>query len=319
MKLKKIILFSLCFVILGFYSVMSTVAVSASYLPPTYPSMPARPYKWTGFFDDLQLSPEPKEQLIYGLDMSIFDIGFGNWSISSPDWQEVQVTQNPNQPFEFYLYEVGEFIHSRVINFEYYPHTWYYNPFVSVPQDDSYSFTVSLAPLDTSHTIRAFYRNSAENGIYNEIKASPELNIPLQRLEITFIYRTQQWLNNANDRFQVAITGWFGGSYPEFTKTINIKENYTYGFYYVYESNDYQLGYDNGWSNGYNSGYNSGYNDGYNDGLSGTLSPNWFTSFLDSVFEILNIEIFPNVKLIYLLFIPVGLGILALIFRLVRG
>ena len=85
----------------------------------------------------------------------------------------------------------------------------------------------------------------------------------------------------------------------------------------------YQEGYEQGVSDGYNSGYtqgrNDGYQEGYNAGLSGTLAPNWFTSFVNSVFDILNIEIFPNVRLIYLIFIPVGLGVLALIFKLIRG
>lgn len=85
----------------------------------------------------------------------------------------------------------------------------------------------------------------------------------------------------------------------------------------------YQDGYEQGLSDGYNSGYtqgrNDGYQEGYNAGISGTITTNWFISFINSVFDILNIEIFPNVKLIYLIFIPIGLGVLALIFKLVRG
>ena len=93
------------------------------------------------------------------------------------------------------------------------------------------------------------------------------------------------------------------------------------------EESQYQIGYQDGYeqgvSDGYNSGYtqgrNDGYQEGYNAGISGTITTNWFISFINSVFDILNIEIFPNVKLIYLIFIPVGLGVLALIFKLVRG
>lgn len=93
----------------------------------------------------------------------------------------------------------------------------------------------------------------------------------------------------------------------------------------------YQNGYDDGYQdglnvdydeiyeNGYNVGYQDGYQDGYNTGISGTITTNWFTSFVNSVFDIFNIEIFPNVRLAYLFFIPIGLGILFLIFKLIKG
>ena len=86
----------------------------------------------------------------------------------------------------------------------------------------------------------------------------------------------------------------------------------------------YNIGYNDGYSAGagqdnYESGYNDGYNDGYNAGVSGTITTNWFTSFIDSIFSIFNVEIFPNVKFIYLIFIPLGLGVLALIIKLIRG
>lgn len=113
---------------------------------------------------------------------------------------------------------------------------------------------------------------------------------------------------------------------------IVIKHNFSIPHYvrfitlYVEESQyqiGYQEGYEQGVSDGYNSGYtqgrNDGYQEGYNAGLSDTLAPNWFISFINSVFDILNIEIFPNIKLVYLIFIPVGLGVLALIFKLIRG
>lgn len=85
--------------------------------------------------------------------------------------------------------------------------------------------------------------------------------------------------------------------------------------------------YNAGYNDGYRAGggfsgedrYRQGYNDGYNAGVSGTITTNWFTSFIDSIFSIFNVEIFPNVKFIYLIFIPLGLGIIALIFKLIRG
>lgn len=113
---------------------------------------------------------------------------------------------------------------------------------------------------------------------------------------------------------------------------IVIKHNFSIPHYvrfitFYTEESQYQLGYQEGYEQGLTDGYNSGYSqghgdgyqEGYNAGLSGTISTNWFISFLNSTFDILNIEVFPNVKLIYLLFIPIGLGVLALIFKLVRG
>lgn len=72
----------------------------------------------------------------------------------------------------------------------------------------------------------------------------------------------------------------------------------------------------------YQQGKQDGYTQGYNDGLAAGgdgITTNWFTSFVNSIFDIFNIEIFPNVKLIYLIFIPVGFGIILLILKLIRG
>lgn len=81
----------------------------------------------------------------------------------------------------------------------------------------------------------------------------------------------------------------------------------------------YDVGVRDGSLSGYSEGYEKGYDIGYNAGTSNSITTNWFVSFLNSVFGILNIEVFPNIKLAYLIFIPIGLGVLALIFKLVRG
>lgn len=83
--------------------------------------------------------------------------------------------------------------------------------------------------------------------------------------------------------------------------------------------NGYNDGREVGSNEGYNVGYNEGYNIGFNKGSSSSITTNWFTSFINSIFNIFNVEIFPNVKLIYLIFIPLGLGVIALIFKLIRG
>lgn len=95
-----------------------------------------------------------------------------------------------------------------------------------------------------------------------------------------------------------------------------LTDGYTQGY-----NDGYDIGYNDGYYTGdsYQEGYNNGYQDGYNAGISGTVTTNWFTSFVNSVFDIFNIEIFPNVKIIHLFFIPIGLGIILLILKLIRG
>ena len=97
-----------------------------------------------------------------------------------------------------------------------------------------------------------------------------------------------------------------------------LTEGTSFGYDVGY-NDGYEQGLTEGYENGYDDGYTQGYSKGYNEGISGTLTANWFTSFISSVFDIFNIEIFPNVKLIYLFFIPIGLGIVLLILKLIRG
>ena len=114
-----------------------------------------------------------------------------------------------------------------------------------------------------------------------------------------------------------AIVVKYSFSIPHYVRYITLygdESEYQLGY-----QDGYQQGLSDGYDSGYSQGYNVGYNDGYNAGISSTITPNWFTSFVSSVFDIFNIEIFPNVKLIYLFFIPIGLGIVLLILKLIRG
>lgn len=61
-------------------------------------------------------------------------------------------------------------------------------------------------------------------------------------------------------------------------------------------------------NNAYNNGYNAGYNDGSTSGIFSI-----FTGVISSVNNILQMEIFPNVKLGYFIWLPLTLGIVGLI------
>ena len=65
--------------------------------------------------------------------------------------------------------------------------------------------------------------------------------------------------------------------------------------------------------------YNQGYSAGYNEGINGDISQNWLMSVLDTVFGVLDLEIFPTFKLGYFLFIPIGLGVLFFLLKIGRG
>lgn len=63
----------------------------------------------------------------------------------------------------------------------------------------------------------------------------------------------------------------------------------------------------------YEDGYNDGYNLGYLDGSIGDGAFSIFTNVISSVNDILQIEIFPNVKLGYFIWLPLTLGLVGLI------
>lgn len=81
------------------------------------------------------------------------------------------------------------------------------------------------------------------------------------------------------------------------------------------ENNSYIEGYSDGNTSGREVGYNIGYQEGYDDGASNTLNTSWVLSLMNTATSILNIEIFPGFKLIYL----VGAFIILMFVRFVIG
>jgi len=78
-------------------------------------------------------------------------------------------------------------------------------------------------------------------------------------------------------------------------------------------------GYNEGFDDGITATYDGAYQDGYNSGVNGTVTQNWLLTTLNSVFGVLDLEIFPNFKLGYFLFIPIGLGVIFLLIKFVKG
>lgn len=100
------------------------------------------------------------------------------------------------------------------------------------------------------------------------------------------------------------------------TKVINMNDAYTITY-----NTGYQDGYDDGESDGYNDGYQNGLNDntayelGLADSGRNVLANGWqaIISMVDSFF---NVQIFPGFKVIYLVYISLGLLILGFAFKI---
>ena len=86
--------------------------------------------------------------------------------------------------------------------------------------------------------------------------------------------------------------------------------------FFAYEENSTKAHYDaieQGYNDGYKSGYDVGLQEGRQETPTGAL--NWLGNMFNSIGGIFNIEIFPNVKLIYVIGIPVAVAVLAFVLK----
>lgn len=74
-----------------------------------------------------------------------------------------------------------------------------------------------------------------------------------------------------------------------------------------------EIGYNNGYNYGLEIGYNNGYNDGVISGSNNFNILNLIRSLFDLVWDALNIEMLPNIKLIYIVSIPLILSVIKFI------
>ena len=108
-----------------------------------------------------------------------------------------------------------------------------------------------------------------------------------------------------NDKFRLP-NKFFGVNENRF-KFINItKEN---------NENSYFLGYDIGHTDGYNQGYEVGFNQGSSDESVFSL----LKHAANSIQDLLNIEVLPNISLWLLISIPLSISIMLIMFKLLRG
>lgn len=80
--------------------------------------------------------------------------------------------------------------------------------------------------------------------------------------------------------------------------------------------NDYNTGFNNGYNTGYNEGESAGYRNGINKQI---IFPDIINGVFDALSNILNVEIFPSVKLWYIIGVPLILGVIAFIIGFFRG
>lgn len=104
----------------------------------------------------------------------------------------------------------------------------------------------------------------------------------------------------------------------------DVRANTSVRDFQIYFNTDYagyNNGYDSGWDKGYESGYNYGleigYNNGYNEGV--IVGSNNFNilnlirSLFDLLWDVLSVEMLPNIKLIYIVAIPLVLSVIKFI------
>ena len=83
--------------------------------------------------------------------------------------------------------------------------------------------------------------------------------------------------------------------------------------------NDYQDGYDFGYDTGYDDGYGKGYDVGFNQGSSNEGVFSMLKHAANSLQDLMNIEVLPNISLWLLISIPLSITIILIMFKLLRG
>lgn len=113
--------------------------------------------------------------------------------------------------------------------------------------------------------------------------------------------------------YQIEMNFKFEGDEPEFTAEIELYLLTSYDF----NLTEYDEGYDAGYGSGYDTGYNNGKADGYASGFaagaSESLNFDWIRKVFYTVQDVLNIEILPNIKIGYLIGIPLVIAIVSFV------
>lgn len=121
-------------------------------------------------------------------------------------------------------------------------------------------------------------------------------------------YYSNNLLNHINNQFENDPNYLGLYNYEQIEETIEeaLEESYVEG---------YDLGYDEGYDNGYPIGYNNGVS--YESLRNG--SNNFFQNLFNQMGTLLQIQIFPNFTIGFLLFMPLLLGVFLIVIKLIRG
>lgn len=160
-----------------------------------------------------------------------------------------------------------------------------------------------------------------ENDIYYENTTTESYNINFSNTDSYDYVDEMQNLVDGNNRFTRYLVGGFIIPF-EYENAYN--DGYNDG---VTETEDYyeeliipeikeeyeEIGYNNGYDYGLEIGYNNGYNDGVVAGSNNFNILNLIRSLFDLVWSVLSVEMLPNIKLIYIVAIPLVLSVLKFI------
>lgn len=173
---------------------------------------------------------------------------------------------------------------------------------------DTDSPLISIGGLDDSEV----YYTSLTPNSYNLIDYDETVIIDGHALA------RQQLVTDYYNGFSRSVLHVYNSNVEKYRFTKNALENDVYQSGY---DTGYTAGYRTGYPNGYDLGYSDGYNVGYTDG---SMGDEMLTAFdyigqaVGGVSSILNIEILPHMSIGLLVTIPATMGIIAMIFRIIK-
>lgn len=160
-----------------------------------------------------------------------------------------------------------------------------------------------------------------ENEISYEDTDSETYNIVFSRTESNDYVGPMQNLVDADNRFTRYLVGGFiipfeyENAYNDgyFEGTTETEDYYEELIIPEIKEEYEEIGYNNGYNYGSEIGYNNGYNDGVIAGSNNFNILNLIRSLFDLVWSVLSVEMLPNIKLIYIVAIPLVLSVLKFI------
>lgn len=248
-------------------------------------------------FDDLQRTLSfsyflnNEQTPIINNDYDLFGLGITNYFrfTSKPEY----ANKFPNYDYVFCLEFYIEYGNNKGI----YPLS-YFNVWQDSDQDGDFLTYVAISYDDfKSHGLSVNF--NAINLFDYDVNKVKAFNSYIQQKSLGNLF-------NANYKFDVITT------YLDYNfKFVNIMK--------YNDVNDYQEGYAFGYDTGYDDGYGQGYSVGFNQGSSNEGVFSMLKHAANSIQDLLNIEVLPNISLWLLISIPLSISIILIMFKLLRG